>query len=356
MASNREMKRLTAGSALKEDIVNQIEGGKLSPGDMILSATEFAKQYNISYVTAHKVFQELVEEGYCRRVTGKGTFVSDDPPTGKVSFVAIPPYHQENPFHAHMIEELTLAGARQGIHTIVGRAVGTLDLVERMKRYGMSAMIRFPGTSPGGRRMSEPEVWRLLQEQNIETVIINDFWREGGPFPHVRTDEAAGVSEMMDHLIGLGHRRILLVMESVGGMRPDAITAHQRAFERHDLSYDASSVFPLYESFHESRENTVREIASRATAAIAMYDLYAVDLATEFMRLGYVLGRDFSLAGFDGITEAEAHGLSTVVQPIREIASAAFDLLQRKDKQDVPKIMLKPTCVFRESTGPAPRE
>ena len=185
MDSNFQMKRLTAGSALKEDIVGQIEAGKLHPGDMILSATEFAKEYDISYVTAHKVFQELVEEGYCRRVTGKGTFVSDDPPMGKVSFVAIPPYHQENPFHAHMIEELTLAGARRGIHAIVGRAVGTQDLINRMKRYGMSAMIRFPGTSTG-RRLSEPEVWRLLQEQGIETVMINDFWRRSTMYGPMR--------------------------------------------------------------------------------------------------------------------------------------------------------------------------
>jgi len=355
MASNLQMKRRTAGARLKEDIITQIEAGKLRPGDMILSASEFAQQYEISYVTAHNVFRSLVEEGYCHSVTGKGTFVSDDPPAGKVSFVAIPPYHQENPFHAHMIEELTLAGAGHGVHTIVGRAVGTRDLVERMKRYGMSAMIRFPGTSPGGPRMSEPEIWRLLQEQGIETVMINDFWRDGGPFPHVRTDEAAGISEMMDHLIGLGHRRILLIQESVTGMRPDAITAHQRAFERHDLPYDASSVFPLYQSFHDSREDTIREITDRSTAAIAMYDLYAVDLATEFMRLGYVLGRDFSLAGFDGISEAEALGLSTVVQPIAEIAKTAFDLLHRDGAQDVPKIMLKPECVFRASTGPAPK-
>jgi len=355
MAAPLRKRRRTAAGALKADIIRQIEEGKLRPGDAIRPAAELAGVYGISYVTAHKAFQQLVKDGYCRRVAGQGTFVSDNPPTSKISFVGIPALYQENPFHSHMIEELTIQAAAQRVHAVVGRGEGTVQFIKRLVHSGIKAMIRFPGTtSLSG--VTETDVWRILQEHGINTVIINDFWREGGPFPHVRTDEAAGISEMMDHLIGLGHKRILLVMESVAGIRSGMVAAHREAFERHGLPYDSKYVFPLFQQWNDGKEQVLQWMLDQATAAIACYDIYALELAAEFERMGVVLGADFSLAGFDGIPETEAYGLSTVAQPIEKLASTALSLLQNSSMQEVPKLKLKPTCVFRDSTGPAPEE
>jgi len=352
--SNLATRRRSAGSALRADIIGQINEGKLRPGDAIRSAASLAEEYGISYVTAHRVFRKLVKEGYCVRVGGKGTFVSDNPPTSKVTFVGIPAYHQANPFHAHMIEELTAQGAARRIYAVVGRGERTRDFIDRMVASGIKAMIRFPGAQGAG-DLHEVETWKLLQEKGIRTVMINDFWHEGGPFPHVRTDEAAGISEMMDHLISLGHKRILLVMEAPMGTRPTAVQTHRRALVERGLPYDPRWVISLFPEWSDNKEGMLRRMLKQATAAVAIYDIYAVELATELRRLGVVLGRDFSLAGFDGIPEAEALGISTVVQPVPELASRAYSLLARSNTSEVPKELVKPTCAFRESTGPAPK-
>lgn len=345
--------RKTTSRALTMGIIRQIEEGRFRPGDPLPSAAELASTHGISYVTAHKAVQRLAKDGYCLRVHGKGTFVSDHPPSNRITFVGVPAYYQVEPFHAHMVEELTVQGAERRIYVMVGRGERTQDFIERMAQSNVRAMIRFPGVM-FRTDLEETQIWQLLQDRGIRTVMINDFWREGGPFPHVRTDEAAGIAEMMDHLIGFGHKRILLLMESMGGARRDAIAAHQHAFERHGLPYDPGWVLPFFPGW-EKKEPMVRRILDQATAAISIYDIYASELAAEMRRLGVVLGRDFSLAGFDGIREAEVFGLSTVVQPARELVSTAYSLLLQPPQKDVPKLKLKPTCAFRGSTGPAAR-
>jgi DNA-binding LacI/PurR family transcriptional regulator len=99
---------------------------------------------------------------------------------------------------------------------------------------------------------------------------------------------------------------------------------------------------------------TAQEMLKQGTAAIVMYDLYALQLLNELKRQGVAVGRDFSLAGFDGIHEAEVAGLSTVVQPLEELVNQAFKLLQDRHQELAPKVRVLPSCVFRSSTGPCP--
>ena len=65
-------------------------------------------------------------------------------------------------------------------------------------------------------------------------------------------------------------------------------------------------------------------------------------------------GREFSVAGFDGITEAEEWDLTTVEQPVSGLVAAAYALLQHDHGEEPLKLKLAPKCVFRSSTGPVP--
>lgn len=348
------IRRKTTVGAVRDDIVRQIQDGVLRPGDAISSATKLAETYDISYVTAHRTLQQLAREGICVRHPRRGTFVSDNPRLGGITAVGLPAYFQVNPFHSHMIEELALRGMALGINGIVGRAERTLGFLERLDAHGVKAVIRFPGHLKT-EDVTEPEVWRLLQERGIATVILNDFWTDGGPFPHVCTDEAAGVSEMMDHLIALGHRRILFVNELAEGSRVGALHAYRNAFLRHGLHYDPASIVNLCPPDWPDAAKTMADLMlERSTAALVIYDMYAIGILEELKRRGIVPGKDYSLAGFDGTVEAEACGLTTVVQPVAELVSTAYSLLLPDKQRDATKIALRPMCAFRTSTGPAP--
>ena len=62
---------------LKDLIIAQISSGELRPHDRVPSENELVEKMNVSRMTANRALRELTDEGYVRRVAGRGTFVSD---------------------------------------------------------------------------------------------------------------------------------------------------------------------------------------------------------------------------------------------------------------------------------------
>ncbi len=59
------------------DIIKQgISSGRLIPGDLLPSESEFCERYGISRSTIRQAFSELEEQGLVVRMRGKGSFVS----------------------------------------------------------------------------------------------------------------------------------------------------------------------------------------------------------------------------------------------------------------------------------------
>lgn len=59
------------------DLREQIESGRLRPGDMVPSITRLSQEYGVSKGTAVKALDVLRREGLTRSVAGWGTFVAD---------------------------------------------------------------------------------------------------------------------------------------------------------------------------------------------------------------------------------------------------------------------------------------
>lgn len=78
---------------LKEIIKEDIDKGRLVPGQPIMSERELGERYNISRMTVRQAVSELVNEGYLYRQHGKGTFVADL--TIKRSLLRLPGFSQD---------------------------------------------------------------------------------------------------------------------------------------------------------------------------------------------------------------------------------------------------------------------
>lgn len=50
--------------------------GDLKPGDRVLSEAEICDKYNVSRISSKRALDELSKEGYIRRISGKGSFVT----------------------------------------------------------------------------------------------------------------------------------------------------------------------------------------------------------------------------------------------------------------------------------------
>jgi len=64
---------------LIQEIKGEIESGVLQPGDAIPTEMALMERYEISRATVRQAIQQLVNEGYLRRVKAKGTFVNSPP-------------------------------------------------------------------------------------------------------------------------------------------------------------------------------------------------------------------------------------------------------------------------------------
>jgi len=62
---------------LKDLIIGRISRGELRPTDRVPSENELVDSTGVSRMTANRALRELNDEGYVKRVAGRGTFVAD---------------------------------------------------------------------------------------------------------------------------------------------------------------------------------------------------------------------------------------------------------------------------------------
>ena len=61
---------------IKDYMMEQIHSGALAEGDIIPTELQLSEQFHVSRPTVRHALNELVNEGYLRRVKGKGSFVT----------------------------------------------------------------------------------------------------------------------------------------------------------------------------------------------------------------------------------------------------------------------------------------
>lgn len=66
-----------AYSRLYRELVTKISSGQWKPGEQMPTERQLAKENQLSVGTVRKAMELLVQSGYCYRVQGKGTFISD---------------------------------------------------------------------------------------------------------------------------------------------------------------------------------------------------------------------------------------------------------------------------------------
>jgi LacI family transcriptional regulator len=197
-------------------------------------------------------------------------------------------------------------------------------------------------------------------------VVLVDRRIPGLSVPTVSVDNETGAYQAVQHLLGLGHRRIAIVKGIDGVETSDArYIGYERALRENGVSVQES--FVKEGRFH-------REWATAVTHELLCMRKgpSAVFVCNEAMLSGAVIAvkeshlrvpRDLSLVGFDD-PEWAAYvdpPLTTVSQPSYAMGMLAFDYLlaqiikpnERKDLAE--NVVLAPTLIERKSCGQARR-
>lgn len=182
-----------------------------------------------------------------------------------------------------------------------------------------------------------------------------------GGIASVVTDGGPGITTLVRHVVREhGRRRVALV----GGPSSHAEADDRRkaviaALESEGVAFD-ERLFVPGTFVQESGADAVKHLLDQGLpfdALVCTNDRMAIGAMEELARAGLRVPDDLSLIGFDGIEEggSTTPPLSTVLQPLHELGSAAVDaicdILDGKDAGDR-VLMCRP--VLRESCGCGP--
>lgn len=207
------------------------------------------------------------------------------------------------------------------------------------------------------------EVTSSLVGRDVPVVFVNRF-TEGVPFPAIVGDDHAGIGLAVEHLIGLGHRRIAHVS---GPRGLSSGLGRYQAF----VSWAQSLGIPFEESLVEEATwfqvdpgyEAARALLDRhpdVTAIVAANDLIGLGCYRAIRERGLEVGDDVSVTGYNDIPllDLMQPSLTSVRVPYRVMGREAASMIlgmipDGKDPDSNPvSVRLVPTLVVRESTKP----
>lgn len=216
------------------------------------------------------------------------------------------------------------------------------------QRVGGLAMLQFSG---------DRTVLSQLIGERTPTVMVS-CWADLAD--SVAVDDHAGMGLAVDHLVGLGHRRIAHMADATmePATRQARLDGQARALARHGLVSGASRTWNAGDPAESEELARALDGAEPPTAIVAANDFTAIRAIEALESLGREVPRDVSVTGFDGIALGALSrvSLTTVAQPKERLASSGVRLLLDRITQgyEAPlrRERLKPSLVVRGSTAP----
>lgn len=256
----------------------------------------------------------------------------------------------------HFLHALTDAATaldhRVMLYTAVddGEEIGAFD--ELIERWDIDGFI-LTDTHRGDSRPDH------LAAAGVPYVSFGRPWDPAGHHPWVDVDGAAGTRSATEHLIANGHRRIAFLGWPEGsGVGDDRLSGWRSVMAANDLAVDR--IARCHNDLTEGRRATASVLDGPAgdgstgeapTALVCVSDALALGAMAELAARGLRPGADIAVIGFDDTDVAEVVGLTSLAQPLAEVAAHCVRMLldQVAGHPSPPPPLLVPRLVVRDS-------
>lgn len=253
-----------------------------------------------------------------------------------------------------------VSGVLAGIFAKAQEREYDVRLFTSFKRDG-SAEHSLQAQQPDGMIVLAPPTSCRMAERlsviGVPTVLVSTpEVRDSIPF--VDVDNVLGARLAVEHLIGLGHRRIAHVMGNPSQysavVRRDTFEAvlleHGLVFSEENIVGSSFDQKDVYESVYQALQRP-----NRPTAFFAANDGLALSTMNAARDSGLRVPEDISVIGHDDFPIAEylTPALTTIRQPMLDIGISATSMLfdQFENKEIVKEQLLPPKLIVRGSTA-----
>lgn len=271
----------------------------------------------------------------------------------------------DNPFYAEVIAGMRASSEARGYALLVVSSEGDHGLerqtVELLRGKDVDGMVLTPVLH------SEADFSHYfeLKRRNLPFVLLEEV--RGVPASVVDIDNAEASRRAIEHLIALGHTRIVhLAGPAYSSHTQERIEGVHRAFSASHVAFPRDGIVTAGAHLEDGYRVGMALFGdhpetSRPTAVTCYNDLVAVGLLRALAELGLRVPQDVSVIGFDDIPLCRylPVPLTTVKMPTHRMGELAAQLLVRhiESKTTIPpqRVYLDATLVERASTGtPAP--
>ncbi len=192
-----------------------------------------------------------------------------------------------------------------------------------------------------------------LRERDVPFVAFGRLWDEPAITSWVDVDGYTGTVAAVEHVRGRGYQQIAFV-----GWPPGSPVGDDRRngwlAATADLGQDPARLSATTPQDAMDAATATDEVLDRlrpGDAIVCVSDLVAFGASLALGRRGLQPGRDVGIIGFDDIDLAQAFSLSTVRQPLDDIAGELVRMIERPRAPDE-GVVISPTVVSRGSTAP----
>jgi DNA-binding LacI/PurR family transcriptional regulator len=235
------------------------------------------------------------------------------------------------------------------LFTAVDDEAETRAYADLVATVGMDAFV-LTGTHHGDLRT------RWLREQGLPFVTFGRPWgAEEEKHPWVDVDGAAGTRQATDHLVRKGHRVIAFVgWPSDSGGGDDRRSGWFAALRAAGLPPSPSAeVLDGVEGGRAAAARLLDGDGPAPTAFVCASDSLALGVVTELGERDLRPGADVAVTGFDDTPAAEVLGITSVSQPISEVAAACIQQLRAvlagPATEPPETVLLAPRLVLRKT-------
>ncbi len=310
---------------LKQEILSSPQGSKFT------AERELAKRYKVAYMTIRRAVNELVDEGLLYRQQGRGTFISEigriATKTHSIGFFVSHGFDITNPYFSLIFSGIEVE-CRKHNYSVFFSAKPE-DLIPMGEgREGSQTRRKVDGIIAVHLRASlEP----LRQIMRYVPVVVVGYAGAELDIPSIAVDHAAGARKAVEHLVGLGHKRIAHISGPL-----DTPVAQQRqetyltVLQEAGISSASELIIEGDFGFKVGYEAAKKFLAlpEPPTAIFAANDTSAIGAIRGAYESGLAVPGDVSVVGFDDTNQAEQWDLTTIRVEKEEIGHIAFSLIR----------------------------
>lgn len=319
---------------IKQDIIAQIQEGKLQAGDYIATEKDLAQRYGVSQITSKHALNLLAAEGYVERLRGKGTFVKETQPAAipdslkrdkpMLDVVALILPSMKTKIDQRLLDGIENYCRKSELNILVSisreSALEESKAIERFRHSGVKGFIIFPVEQE-----SYSDAILRLTLDRYPMVLIDRYLKEIKAYS-VSSNNMVGVHTAITKLLERGHTQIAYISPEITNTATDErAKGYEQAFIDYGLSINKSlwCLLSLHEIESGSAEEKVKQFIEEQPHFTAIFTVNAY-LAEVVKRALHATGRHSVLhSSFDDVE----HIFAYVRQQEDEICRAAVSLL-----------------------------